>query len=159
METGGAMPRGWGNYGFATGRPFDLSNERLIALSRVVIVAFSLVASYLDPVHQPENAREIQIILGLYLVLALVILGAMHWNRLGTIRHWPMQIADVGFISGLIYLSNGPSSPYFVLYTFVLVGAALRPRWQDAAWTTALLFLLLMLGVWPTGPGIGICSR
>lgn len=65
------------------------------------------------------------------------------FNRLGLLIHG----IDLTIITALISVTNGATSPFFVYFMFLLVGAALRWQVQGILWTAAaVLILYLSLG-------------
>lgn len=134
---------------------FDFSIERLTVVARVALAAFTVLAIYLDPLEQPQNAHAAFLLLSVYLVFSLLVCSLVILGWLHARWHIVVHLIDIAMISGLMYFSQGPASPFFVFYTFVLVGAAFRWSWRGATWTTALLFASLLALTWATGPGLG----
>jgi signal transduction histidine kinase len=128
--------------------PIDLPADRLIALGRCALAAFCLFAIYLDPTDPARNVPAILAILATYFALACLLVWLTTRSELQQGSHQPILLIDVGVITVLMYLSGGPASPFFVLYIFVLMAAALRWNWRGAAEMTALLFVLLHLLIW-----------
>lgn len=112
--------------------------ERLIATSRVVLAAFSLLAVWLDPYTPPIHARMTYFLLLGYVLYASIVVS-MTWLthgplfRLGLVTH----ILDLALFSLLTYLSEGPTSPFYIYFTFSIVVATLRWQWRGALWTAA----------------------
>ena len=112
--------------------------ERLIATSRVVLAAFSLMAVWLDPYTPPIHERTTYFLLLGYLTYSLTV-AAVVWLahavlvRLGLITH----VLDLSLFSMLTYFTEGPTSPFFMYFMFSIVGATLRWQWHGALWTAA----------------------
>ena len=112
--------------------------ERLIATSRVVLAAFSLMAVWLDPYTPPIHERTTYFLLLGYLTYSLTV-AAVVWLahavlvRLGLITH----VLDLSLFSMLTYFTEGPTSPFFMYFMFSIVGATLRWHWHGALWTAA----------------------
>jgi signal transduction histidine kinase len=110
--------------------------ERLIATSRVVLAAFSLLAVWLDPYTPASHAQATYLLLLAYLGYALIV-ASIPWLtngplvRLGLATH----VLDLLLFSGLTYLTEGPASPFFTYFTFAIVAATLRWQWRGALWT------------------------
>jgi hypothetical protein len=116
--------------------------ERLIATSRVVLALFSLLAVWLDPHTSGTQARATYFLLLAYVSYALIV-ASVAWLahgrivRLGLVTH----VLDLLFFSLLIYLTEGPASPFFIYFTFAIVAATLRWQWRGALWTAAVALL------------------
>lgn len=122
--------------------------ERLIAASRVLLAAFSLVALSTDPYIPATHAQETSILALAYLVYALVV-AAVVWLahepplvRLGYLTH----LLDLTLFSVLWYLTEGPTGPFFMYFTFALVAATLRWQWPGTMWT-AIASLIAFNGI------------
>jgi signal transduction histidine kinase len=113
--------------------------ERLIATSRVVLALFSLLAVWLDPYTPATHARLTYFLLLAYVSYALAV-ASVAWLahgpllRLGLVTH----VLDLLLFSFLIYLTEGPTSPFFTYFTFAIVAATLRWQWRGALWTAAV---------------------
>lgn len=112
--------------------------ERLIASSRLVLAAFSLIAVWLDPYRPATHEPTLHFLLVAYVLLAIVVAGIV-WLahvplvRLGLVTH----VLDLAVFSLLTYLTEGPTSPFVTYFTFSLVAATLRWQWRGALWTAA----------------------
>jgi signal transduction histidine kinase len=123
--------------------------ERLIATSRVVLAAFSLLAVWLDPYKPATHEQTTYVLLLGYVVFALLValvVWAAHVPlvRLGFATH----VLDLTLFSLLTYLTEGPTSPFFIYFLFSIVAATLRWQWRGALWTAAAALI--------TFNGIGI---
>src|SRR5262245_11520595 len=113
--------------------------ERLIATGRLLLAAFSLVAIYLDA-YEPSRYEQVAYsTLAAYLVYAAVIV-ALLWSSVTPPVHLPLitHAVDLTAFFVLIYLTEGPTSPFFVYFVFALISATLRWHWQGALWTAAV---------------------
>ncbi len=112
--------------------------ERLIATSRVVLAAFSLMAVWFDPYTPATHGQTLYVLLIGYLGFALTV-AAVVWlahvplRRLGLGSH----VLDVSLFCVLTYLTEGPTSPFFTYFMFSIVGATLRWHLRGALWTAA----------------------
>ena len=117
--------------------------ERLIATSRVVLALFSLLAVWLDPHTSATYARATYFLLLAYVSYALIV-ASVAWLahgrivRLGLVTH----VLDLLLFSLLTYLTEGPTSPFFIYFTFAIVAATLRWQWRGALWTAALALVM-----------------
>lgn len=119
---------------------------RLIASGRVVLAAFSLLAIWLDPSEPTRLAPIAYALLIVYLAWS-VIAAALSWlQRSG--RGWLVvsHAIDVGMFILLVFVTEGPSSPFFVFFVFSLVGATVYWGWRGTA-VTAAIVLPLYLGL------------
>lgn len=113
--------------------------ERLIATSRLVLAAFSLLAVWFDPYAPTAHGQMLYILLlgyvGFSLAMAAIVwLAHVPLGRLGLVSH----VLDVSLFSVLTYLTEGPTSPFFTYFMFSIVGATLRWHLRGALWTAAV---------------------
>lgn len=113
--------------------------ERLIATSRLVLAAFSLLAVWLDPYTPSGHGQTLYLLLLGYVVFAgavalVVWLAHAPLRRLGLGTH----VLDVSLFCVLTYLTEGPTSPFFTYFMFSIVGATLRWHLRGALWTAAV---------------------
>lgn len=113
--------------------------ERLIATSRLVLGAFSLLAVWLDPYTPTTHGQTLYIVLLGYVGFALTV-AAVVWlanaplPRLGLATH----VLDISLFCFLTYLTEGGTSPFFTYFMFSIVGATLRWHLRGALWTAAV---------------------
>ena len=123
----------------------DLSTERLIAISRLALASFALLSIFIDPSQPADYVLATYSLLVGYLFYSLLL--ALHsWrypNR--QIGRLATQLIDLATFSVLMQLTAGPTSPYFVLFTFSLLSATLRWSWRGALATACALFALLLV--------------
>jgi signal transduction histidine kinase len=125
--------------------------EHLIAAGRLILAVFFLIALWIDPSEPPRYAHFTLVILACYLIYALV-LGLYAWqknhirNRLLVVTH----SIDLLVFSLLMYLTEGPGSPFFVFFIFLLVCATLRWQWRGTLWSAlSALLVVILLSVYP----------
>lgn len=120
--------------------------EYLIAASRMVLAAFFLFAIWVDPSEPSEYADVAYTILAGYLVYA-VILGLVSWSRPVSRGRLPVVTHTFDFIvfSALMFLTKGPTSPFFVSFVFLLVCATLRWQWRGTLWTALVALSMVMI--------------
>ncbi|HEX2256486.1 MAG TPA: histidine kinase [Afifellaceae bacterium] len=128
-----------------TERFLQTRTDRIIALARLAIALIAVGAVWLEP-SEPAHARITYAFLFGYVAFAAASVltsrrQARAPSRLALIRH----LVDIAVIAFLVASTEAPVSPFFVLFTFVIVSATLRWRWKGALWTSAgVLGLLLM---------------
>jgi signal transduction histidine kinase len=130
--------------------PHQSRIEQLIAITRVVMAVVALLAIWLDPSQPARYAWVAYVSLTCYLVYALA-LALLAWQTLVSLRRLrlPTHVLDLAFFSLLIYLTEGPASPFFVYFVFSLVCATLRWRWHGTLWTAAAaLPMFIGMGVY-----------
>jgi signal transduction histidine kinase len=123
--------------------------DRFIAAGRAVIALFALAAIWIDP-SQPAGAADVTyaLLVG-YLAFAGGILLASRretlWSaEIGLGSH----IVDLAVFSTIMFLTEGATSPFFLLFTFSLLSATFRWQWKGALWTAVtVLFLLVAIAV------------
>jgi signal transduction histidine kinase len=113
--------------------------ECILAISRVILVTFSLLAIWLDPSEPAKYAQITYRLLAGYVIYA-VFLALLAWHpdallvRLRLLTH----VVDLLLFSVLMYFTEAPSSPFFVYFVFSLVSATLRWQWRGVLWTAAV---------------------
>jgi signal transduction histidine kinase len=123
---------------------FDLPPERVIAFARMTLTVFALYASFLDPPDDTYDARVTHIVASGYLAFAalgfFIVLARQPTRREQLIAH----TVDISCVCLLMHFNDGPSSPYFIFFTFILLSASLRWGWRGVIETTILLVLLFV---------------
>jgi signal transduction histidine kinase len=107
--------------------PYRQRTERVIAVSRLVLAASSLVALELDPTEPRDLAAVASVLVATYLLYAVILLGVVWWLQapfrgFRTATH----AIDLAFFTGIMYFTEGSTSPFFVFFVFALVVANLR---------------------------------
>ena len=130
--------------------PFEGQAERLIAVGRVVLASFSLLAIWLDPSTPAKYATLAYVLLGTYVLYSLVI-ALIVWKSFGPFLRLPRltHVFDLIIFSLFIYFTEGPTSPFFVYFIFSILCATLRWQWRGTLWTAvAALAAYLGMGVY-----------
>jgi len=125
-----------------------VSPERLIAFGRLALTLFALIAIWLDPPQIGSQTGLVYVVVCLYLGFALCGVGIVMRRTPNSLEQLFAHGADIACVALLMYLNQGPSSPFFVFFTFILLAATLRWDWQGAIGTTGLLvavFVVLIL--------------
>lgn len=127
-------------------KAFRIGIDPIIALGRAVLGTFGLVAIWLDP-SQPTSSQDLTYgllsgyTLYAYLILFLVYIRPMPSEAMALLTH----CIDLTAFSAVMYLTEGPTSPFFVFFTFALLAATLRWSWRGALWTAVFSLLILAL--------------
>ena len=125
--------------------------EELIATGRMVLSAFFLLAIWLDPSEPSRFARLASGTLAGYLIYSL-ILAKLTWRRQSTGVYLQLitHAVDLLVFSLLMFFTEGPNSPFFVYFIFLLVCATLRWQWRGTLWTAiAALAIVIALAWYP----------
>src|SRR5437867_6057251 len=113
--------------------------ERLIATSRLVLAAFSLLAVWIASATAPSYGRLTTLLLAAYLGYALVLAMVAWFAHASLVRFGLLTHAlDLALFSLFVYLTEGPASPFFTYFVFALVAATLRWQSRGALWTAAM---------------------
>ena len=120
--------------------------ERVLAIARVVLASCALLAIYIDPTQPTSFPRLAYAMLTGYLVYSLAIFACVRLKaaipaRFPVVVHgfdllWPPVI-------GLF--TEGPSTPFFVFFVFVLLAAAYRWRFRETLATAAVSVALIVI--------------
>jgi signal transduction histidine kinase len=130
---------------------FALSADQVVATARLALAAFGLAAIYLDPSQPAYHVEVAYGILVAYLVFALLLaFGSFFLPSLPAVQAVAYSI-DIVTFSLVMRFTEGPTSPFFVLFTFALLSATLYWGWRGAIGTAVLLVLMLLLVTWSEG--------
>src|SRR5215217_5066645 len=118
--------------------------DRTIALGRMALAGAALFAIWLDPAQPARHEELTYTLLTGYTAYALVVAG-MVWRRSIPAAGWALgrHVLDLVVFAALMYLTEGPTSPFFVLLTFAMLSATLRWQWQGAMLTGIACSLIL----------------
>lgn len=121
--------------------------ERLVAGGRIVLASFSLVAIYIDPTEPAQYERLTYSLLVLFVAYAAAV-ALWTWPRVTQRRGWTIatHVIDLLFFSVLIYVTEGPVSPFFIYFVFALFSASLRLNVSGTIWT-AVTAVVIFLGM------------
>ena len=109
---------------------FALPPERLITFGRLILAAFAVVAIYFDPTASGRYTELI--VVAAYLVFALARVAFVMARLPSQREQYLAHAVDIVCVSVLMYLTQGPTSPFFVFFTFILLSATLRWNWHGA---------------------------
>lgn len=124
---------------------------RIISLGRLALAIVFLLAIWLDPSQPAIAPQSGYAVLGLYVALAAILLGAT-WNN--WYLDWrlarPAHIADIAMFAIMVYLTEGYTSPFYTQFVFLVLAAAMRWSWRATALTAGIVVLLFF--------GVGVAS-
>lgn len=117
--------------------------ERLIALGRLVLACFSLLAVYLEPSTPAKYQQATYALLAAYTLYALVVLVVAWRTPVPPARQRvASHVVDLILFTLFIYLTEGPASPFFLYFIFSLFCATLRFPWRGIVATGAAAMLI-----------------
>jgi signal transduction histidine kinase len=136
-----------------------IRRERLIAGCRVALSVFSLLALWLDPSEPTRFAGFTYALIAVYAGYS-VLVALWVWTAKATPAAFPFlaHAVDLALFCVVIFVTEGPTSPFFAYFVFALAAATVR--WQEAGtlWTAAAaLAAFLVIGLYSASrfPGEG----
>jgi signal transduction histidine kinase len=130
----------------AVGKGLQHPSGRVIALGRLMLATFFLLAIWMD-VSQPSHAPVATFaLLVAYIAFAAAIVAAT-WSNwwLDAKLAGPAHAVDIILFTALVLLTEGYTSPFFTFFMFLLLSAAIRWGWRATALTAGLLTLLYLV--------------
>ena len=133
--------------------------ERWLATARVFLTISALAAIYMDPT-QLGHAPIAYGLLGLYLIHGVLVITLLRRRKQSTAAfRLLVHAADIVWPAFISIFAEGPRSPFFLFFFFVLAAAAYRwGLWETLSTTAAEVALLwiesfLLLHVWAVRGG------
>ncbi len=131
--------------------------ERVIAVGRLVLASFSLLAVSLDPTDPAEFKRLAYALLSSYVAYSAAMVALVWRSEAPLRRRLRSHIIDLLVVFGFSWVTEGTNSPLFPFLVFALAAASLRWQWRGTAWTAAgILVPFVGMGVYDmlaAGPG------
>ncbi len=121
--------------------------ELVIAISRCVLAAFSLLAISLDPSQPSRYTSMAYGMMAAYAVYSL-LMAIMAWRihfpdrKFGVFTH----VFDLVIYVVFMFLTKSATSPFFVYFTFAVLSATVRWHWRASLYT-AIIILAAYLGL------------
>jgi signal transduction histidine kinase len=129
--------------------------ERWLATARVFLAVSALAAIYMDPT-QLGHAPVAYGLLGLYLIHGVLVMTLLRRKKQSTAAfRMLVHAADIVWPAFISIFAEGPRSPFFLFFFFVLAASAYRwGMWETlstAAAEVALLWIesFVLLHIWP----------
>lgn len=129
--------------------------ERVLAVGRAFLTLTGFVAIYFDstePAQFPEATYSVLFAYAIYSVgmLAYIRRAAQLTPRHGRLIHG----LDILWTSVLTFVSQGPVSPFFIFFLFVVVAAAYRWGFRETVGTAVLTVCVFLVetGIAAAGP-------
>src|SRR2546430_601484 len=129
---------------------FNAPAERVIAQGRLLLCALAALTIQFAPTQPTQYAATAELILWAYLAFAAILVALTRYRFLTPTMRLLIHFVDIVMISELLFFTDGPTSPFFVFFTFALLAAMLRWQWQVVMATVAALMGVLFI-VWITG--------
>jgi len=135
--------------GFRLRAPADASEtrriERWLATARVFLTISALAAIYMDPT-QLGHAPIAIALLGLYLIHGVLVMTLLRRREKSTPAfRLLVHSADIVWPAFISVFAEGPRSPFFLFFVFVLAAAAYRWGFWETLGTAAADVLLLWI--------------
>jgi signal transduction histidine kinase len=113
--------------------------ESGLAWARLVLATVSLVAIFLDPTEPTRYAELAYTILFLYLAHSIEVIVLLRaFDDVSDRFAFVIQSLDLIFPAALTTFTEGPNSPFFVMFFFAIMVAAFRWGFRAAFWNTAI---------------------
>jgi signal transduction histidine kinase len=119
--------------------------ERILAVGRAFLAVSALAAIYFDPTEPARFATLTYALLAAYAVYSLIVLlSVQQLLGLGAPAVRVLHGIDILWAAAITFFSQGPVSPFFLFFLFVLLAAAYRWGFRET-FATALLIITIFL--------------
>lgn len=120
--------------------------ERVLAVSRAFLTITALLAIYVDPA-EPARLREVTYgVLLAYAAYSLAVWAYVHRATRLTPRHtYTLHGLDVLWTSALTFVSQGPISPFFLFFLFVVLASAYRWGFRETLGTAMITIAVYLV--------------
>lgn len=129
--------------------------ERVLSVGRAFLTVSALTAIYLDPTQPARLAVVTYAVLAAYAAYSIAVVVYVHHTlrvsaRQGQVFHG----LDVLWTAALTFVSEGPVSPFFLFFLFIVLSAAYRWGFLGTLVTTLVTVsvFLIQTGVAAAGP-------
>lgn len=130
----------------SVGRGFLYPSARVIALGRLLLAMLFLLAVWIDvtqPRLLPVAAYELMIGYAMFAALMAAVTWRNWW--LDAKLAGPAHAVDIAMFVGMVFLTEGYTSPFFIFFVFLLFAAAIRWGWRETTLTAILVAVLYLL--------------
>jgi signal transduction histidine kinase len=119
--------------------------ERVLAVGRAFLTVTGLIAIFLDPT-EPTRLRGITYgVLLAYALYSVAVLAYVQRSVRLTPRHGlALHGLDILWTSALTFVSEGPVSPFFLFFLFVVLAAAYRGGFRETVGTAAVIVAVFL---------------
>ena len=120
--------------------------ERILAIGRAFLAVTALAAIYVDPTEPARFAGLMYSLLTAYALYSVAIAIALRQTiRLTPRTPLALHGLDILWASALTFFSEGPVSPFFLFFLFVLLAAAYRWAFRETFATAVLIVAIFVL--------------
>jgi signal transduction histidine kinase len=129
--------------------------ERVLSVGRAFLTVSALTAIYLDPTQPARLAAVTYAVLAAYAAYSVLVLAYVHrTKRVSVAQGHVFHGLDVLWTAALTFVSEGPVSPFFLFFLFVVLSAAYRWGFLGTVVTTlvTVAVFLIQSGVAAAGP-------
>ena len=123
--------------------------ERVLATSRVFLATSFLAAIYFDPSEPSRYMPPAYVLLAFYIIHSVVVMMLVKFRPRPT-RAFRLFVhgADIVWPALITIFTQGPNSPFFLFFIFVLLEAAYRwGLWETLGTAFAAMILLALQGL------------
>jgi signal transduction histidine kinase len=125
--------------------PQERRYERVIAAARVILAIAALLVIWLDPDQPARHEGVTYAALCGYIVYALALsLSIWRTPIVSPVVRIMTLAGDFIIFAGLIVLTENPTGPFSLYYTFFLICAAFRWQWRGILWAAPAALLALL---------------
>lgn len=120
-------------------------SERVLAIGRAFLAVSGLVAIYLDPT-EPRRLQGITygVLAGYALFSVLILAFVYRASQLSQRQIRSLHAADILWTSLLTFISEGPVSPFFLFFLFVVLAAAFRWALRETLLTVIVVVVVVL---------------
>ena len=147
-----ALERGLGHASSLLRNFVAVPQEQLIGHGRLLLAVTALAALSLNHSQPGQSQATARIVLVAYVLFAVAVLFVSFRTLVPSVAQVAIHLIDLATISMLLLTTRGPTSPFFVFFSFALLAATLRWEWRGAVWTGS--FVVLFLLAWLAAQGV-----
>lgn len=120
-------------------------SERVLAVGRTFLTVTGLLAIYLDPT-EPRRLQVItySVLAGYAAYAVLVMFFVYDASNLSQRHVQALHAVDVVWTSVLTFVSEGPVSPFFLFFLFVVLAAAFRWAFRETLLTASVVVAVFL---------------
>jgi signal transduction histidine kinase len=120
--------------------------ERVLATARALLSFAALVGVHVESTDPPAYADLIDALLWSYVAVSVgMLISVRAWTPPQPVVGTAIHLVDVLWAAALTALTEGPNSPFFVFFVFVLLSAAYRWGLVETV-ATAMVAIVLVTG-------------
>lgn len=132
-------------HGYRSAGRTPMQMERVLAVGRAFLTVSGFVAIYLDPIEPTRLQALTYGVLFAYAVYSLAVLAYVRRSERLTPKHGHvLHGLDIFWTSALTFVSEGPVSPFFLFFLFVVLAAAYRGGFRETAGTATVVVVVFL---------------